>query len=65
MSNGWGQLTWGEGLWGQQGDQIVALSGLNLTLSLGGFAQSNIVEVSGLSSSLSLGSITSFTDVSC
>ena len=33
MSNGWGQLTWGEGLWGQQGDQIVALSGLNLTLS--------------------------------
>ena len=45
MSNGWGQLTWGEGLWGQQGDQIVALSGLNLTLSLGGFAQTNIVEV--------------------
>ena len=42
MSNGWGQLTWGEGLWGQQGDQIVALSGLNLTLSLGGFTQTNI-----------------------
>ena len=64
MSNGWGQLTWSEGLWGQQGDQIIELSGLNATTALGGFTQTNIVEVSGLSSALSLGSITSFTDVS-
>ena len=47
MSNGWGQLTWSEGLWGQQGDQIIELSGLNATTALGGFTQTNIVEVSG------------------
>ena len=62
MSNGWGQLTWGEGLWGQQGDQIVSLSGFSLTLSLGGFTQTTVGEATGIALTSSLGTAVGFTD---
>jgi hypothetical protein len=62
MSNAWGQLTWGEGLWGQQGNQIVSLSGLSLTLSLGGFTQTTVGEATGIALTTSMGTAVGFTD---
>jgi len=62
MSNGWGQLTWSEGLWGQQGDQIVSLTGFSLTLSLGGFTQTTVGEATGIALTSSLGTAVGFTD---
>ena len=62
MSNAWGQLTWGEGLWGQQGNQIVSLSGLSLALSLGGFTQTTVGEATGIALTTSMGTAVGFTD---
>ena len=62
MSNGWGQLTWGEGLWGQQGNQIVSLSGLSLALSLGGFTQTTVGEATGIALTTSMGTAVGFTN---
>ena len=62
MSNAWGQLTWGEGLWGQQGNQIVSLSGFSLTLSLGGFTQTTVGEATGVALTTSMGTAVGFTD---
>ena len=54
MSNAWGQLTWGEGLWGQQGNQIISLSGFALTTNLGGFTQTTVGEATGIALTSSL-----------
>ena len=62
MSNGWGQLTRGEGLWGQQGDQIISLSSLALTTNLGGFTQTTVGEATGIALTASLGTAVGFTD---
>ena len=62
MSNGWGQLTWGEGLWGLQGDQIVSLTGFAHTTNLGGFTQTTVGEATGIALTSSLGTAVGFTD---
>ena len=62
MSNGWGQLTWSEGGWGQQGDQIVSLTGFALTTNLGGFTQTTVGEATGIALTSSLGTAVGFTD---
>ena len=62
MSNAWGQLTWGEGLWGQQGNQIISLSGFALTTNLGGFTQTTVGEATGIAVTSSLGTAVGFTD---
>ena len=49
-------------VWGQQGDQIVSLSGFALTLNLGGFTQTTVAEATGIALTSSLGTAVGFTD---
>jgi hypothetical protein len=61
-STTWGALTWGEGLWSQQGNMGVSVSGISLTSAIGSetFSANADVTVSGISLSSSIGTALGF-----
>tara|TARA_R100000742_G_C4275960_1_gene96736 strand:+ start:537 stop:989 length:453 start_codon:yes stop_codon:yes gene_type:complete len=47
VSDGWGQLTWGQGLWGEQNDALIPVSGLATASSLGAVDAVSVIHVIG------------------
>ena len=62
MATGWGRKTWGASEWGDLSDEIVSVSGISLTSSIGSesvTANANVT-VSGISLSSSIGTALGF-----
>ena len=61
-STTWGALTWGEGLWSQQGNMDVSVSGMSLTSAIGSetVSANADVSVSGISLTSTIGTALGF-----